>query len=111
VAPRAKKAAKKSASNAAQEAPSFEGYPIVTDESGDREWRFIGAMGLGRNILVISCRSYKGKRALDLRQFYLAKETEYRPTGKGVWIPADVVTDVLDTLAQARPVIDEELEL
>lgn len=107
-----KKTAKKAASKKTKPVePAFEGHPIYNDADGERDWTFIGAVGLGRNILVMSCRSYKGRRALDLRQFFLADDKEYRPTGKGVWMPADVVASVLDTLVDRRDAIDKALEL
>ena len=43
----------------------------------------------------LSIREYKGRRYLDLRIWYLAKEGEYHPTKKGVTLGLEFLPEVV----------------
>lgn len=56
--------------------------------------------GTGRQIQV-RLNEFKGKRYVDLRQFYLDEEQEiYKPTQKGVSIPVEQFTELKEALAK-----------
>lgn len=90
---------------AAPAAPTHEGKPILT------EGRVLSTFGLGRDVGVVSISDYAGKRALDLRRYYLDDEHgEWRPTSKGIRIPAEQVTVVLNNLRANYDLIEDAMD-
>lgn len=79
-----------------------EGHPIVQEQG-----TVLYVFGLnGRDVGIISVTTYKEKKALDIRRYYLDEESaEWRPTSKGIRIPADCVEEVLDFFASQRETI------
>ena len=58
------------------------------------------------SLIRIQIREYRGKQYLDIRKFYLDKDTEeFKPTPKGISIPMDRANEVLTI---AREVIDNQ---
>jgi hypothetical protein len=43
----------------------------------------------------IGLNEYKGRQYLDVRQFYLAGENDWKPTGKGITMPVDLYPELL----------------
>ncbi|HEY5596007.1 MAG TPA: transcriptional coactivator p15/PC4 family protein [Candidatus Bipolaricaulota bacterium] len=61
--------------------------------------------GPGRQIQV-RLNEFKGKRYVDLRQFYLDEEQEvYKPTQKGVSIPVEQFGELKEALAKLEPLL------
>lgn len=51
----------------------------------------------GSGIIRVQTVEYQGKKYIDIRRFYLDKETnEYKPTKKGVSLHPDVAKEVLE---------------
>ncbi len=61
--------------------------------------------GAGRQIQV-RLNEFKGKRYVDLRQFYLDEEQEvYKPTQKGVSIPVEQFGELKEALAKLETLL------
>jgi hypothetical protein len=56
----------------------------------------------GSMTIVVKRTLFKGKKFLDVRNFYTDKDGELKPTQKGLMIPADLAHEVLQAM-------DEEL--
>lgn len=51
----------------------------------------------------ISVRAWQGRRAVDLRQWYLPRDsTEWRPTSKGMFLNAPLAQALIEALQQAQ---------
>lgn len=75
----------------------YNGQKIETAENAD----VIAAFPLSKDIGVISVSTYREKRALDIRRFYLSDQTDtWCPTSKGIRIDASQVDNVLYLLAK-----------
>lgn len=99
-----KKTTKRKAKKPAKpKVPEHDGLPIRVEKE-----EFIDAVPSGRNLFVVSVRTYKGRKALDIRSFYRGDE-DWAP-GKGAWISADVAGEVLDILSVKRETIDALLD-
>lgn len=58
----------------------------------------------GRSEVRVAVREYKGRRALDIREFYRDDSNPngtMRP-GKGAWLPQGVAEEVMDALTEHR---------
>lgn len=83
------------------EKPEFGGNEIKVGDDAE----FIAAFALGErgDVGVISVSNYKGKKALDIRRYYLSDEDEaFHPTSKGIRIPAAQVLRFLEALYDKR---------
>ena len=55
----------------------------------------------GSGIIRIVKSEYQGKNYVDIRKYYLDKDTdEYKPTKKGISIPENLVEEVLKTIKE-----------
>lgn len=78
--------------------------PIQADETSIR----VSATPAGRDLVVVSVSTYQGRKALDIRRFYVADEGEWKPTSKGVRVPAPHVAEFLAALCPLLPQLKEE---
>lgn len=67
------------------------------------------AVPLGRDICVSSISSYKGKKSLDIRRYYEDENEEWRPTSKGIRLPAESVAEIVGVLFDSFEMIKAEL--
>jgi len=52
----------------------------------------------GSGIIRVQISEFEGKKYLDIRKFYLDKETEeYKPTRKGISLNPEIAEEVLNT--------------
>lgn len=62
-------------------------------------------------LIRVEKRSYKGKDFVDLRQFFKDDNGEFKPTQKGVTLPPDLLTELIEALEKLNNevvIIDEE---
>lgn len=83
----------------------YDGKPIVSGE----DTRPFHAHPLGRDLCVSSISTYKGKKSLDVRRYYEDENEEWRPTSKGIRIPAESVGEILLPLLEWSDEIVTEL--
>ena len=58
---------------------------------------------MGRDILVVVITEYKGKRALDLRRYYMDDDQQqWRPTSKGIRVPIQDAEALIIKLSDLR---------
>lgn len=89
VMPRQKKVAKPRARRAA---PSFDQVAEIARLRKDPTTE-----------IRISIKEWRGRRAVDLRQWYLLRDsTEWRPTSKGMFLNAPLAQALIDALQQAQ---------
>ncbi|MBU0710948.1 transcriptional coactivator p15/PC4 family protein [bacterium] len=48
----------------------------------------------------ISRDDYQGKEYVDIREFFLAEDEEFRPTKKGVKFSLDLLDEIIDGLSE-----------
>lgn len=89
-------ARKAKVSQAVEGISEHDGQPIIY------EGTVIHVFSLGRDIGCISVSAFREKKALDIRRFYLDDEEQWRPTSKGIRIPAEVATKFMDALTEQR---------
>ena len=59
---------------------------------------------VGSGIIRVQISEFEGKKYLDIRKFYLDKETdEYKPTRKGISLNTDIAEEVLETAKTELP--------
>lgn len=58
----------------------------------------LAGVPLGRDLCVISVSTYQGRKSLDVRRYYLTDDDEWKPTSKGIRLPAPAVEDFLATM-------------
>ena len=86
------------------EIQQYDGKPIQSDETAKR----LTATPAGRDLVVTSISTYQGRRSLDIRRFYLAEDDTWKPTSKGVRIPAPQVARFLDAVCPLREELRKE---
>lgn len=105
MAKRTKQATKRAAGEKKHVA-KHEGTPILPGEG------VIHVFGLGpTSIGVISVSKFRDHLGLDVRRYYLNEdEKAFKPTAKGLRIPADVAVEVVEVIADQRDRLVELLE-
>jgi hypothetical protein len=64
---------------------------------------FIGSIGKnGKERVEVAFKEYKGREFLDIRIYYLDENDEMRPTGKGVTLKPDQISDLISLLSEAQ---------
>ncbi len=62
----------------------------------------IGEVPLGsQKVIRVQTGTYKGKRRLDLRQYYQNDSGEFAPTQRGIFIPLDEAEKFKEIVGQA----------
>ena len=57
---------------------------------------------IGSGIIRIKKSEYKGFTFIDVRKYYEAEESEFKPTKKGIALPLDVADEVADAIKEAN---------
>ena len=79
--------------------------PENAPESEERVVKVIDK-GLGGKIYVRLSR-FRERDYLDIRNFYETDDGEWKPTRKGIAIPAELYEELLAALKEAEPLIAE----
>lgn len=79
-----KKAAKKQTQPKGKTITSHDGKPINIEGGG-----IVAVIDLGREALMLRVNEFKKRRYFDIRRFYLSDQDEWKPSSKGVAIPAE----------------------
>lgn len=79
---------------------SFGGYRLKSGEDN----HYVGAVEMGKDIVVIGISTYEGKLSIDLRKFFLTPGPHeiWHPTKQGIRIPANHAGEVLDFIQSHR---------
>jgi hypothetical protein len=60
--------------------------------------------GMGGQIQIRLSRFHE-RTYLDIRNFYEADDGEWKPTRKGIAIPVELYTELMDALKEAQPLL------
>lgn len=88
--------------------------PVITEHDGKpiqagTDTQPFHVVPLGRDLCVTSISTYKGKKSLDLRRYYEDENEEWRPTSKGIRIPAESVDLIMNPIFDLSDKIGAEL--
>ena len=76
------------------------------EQSSDEQVVKIIDKGLGGRIYVRLSR-FRERDYLDIRNFYETDDGEWKPTRKGIAIPAELFNELFAALKEAEPLISE----
>ncbi|KAI8343676.1 transcriptional Coactivator p15-domain-containing protein [Chlamydoabsidia padenii] len=54
----------------------------------------------------ITIRSFQGKKCVDLREYYQTKDSEYKPTSKGLLLPLDQFKRFVELIPQVEDALE-----
>lgn len=100
--------ARKKAQAQATKITEYAGQPI---KAGD-DTHVLSVIPIHRDIIVISISTYgQSKPALDVRRYFESEDGEWKPTSRGIRIPAEKFLDVLGELTEKEKEISRLLSL